>query len=79
MTVSGWVLTLENDERKRQLALETLRRDQRITCGEAHGLRLPVVVETATLGEGESLCEALRTLEGITFVDVVSIDFQETN
>ena len=42
-------------------------------------MRLPVVAETATLTEGETLYESLRTLEGIAFVDVVSIDFQETH
>lgn len=79
MIVSGWVVTLENDERNRMVALEALRGDPRITCGEAHGLRLPVVAETATLSDGESLCESLRTLDGVAFVDVVSIDFSDSN
>lgn len=75
MIVSGLVLTLENDPRSRAHALETLSRDSRILFGEAHGLRLPVVLETASLLEGEEACESLRTLDGIAFVDVVSIDF----
>jgi len=77
MTVSGLVLTLENDVRTRARALDALALDSRITCGEAHGLRLPVVVETASLAEGETLCESLRNLDGVAFVDVVSIDFSD--
>ncbi|MBI2393592.1 MAG: hypothetical protein HYV09_28700 [Deltaproteobacteria bacterium] len=78
MIVSGLVLTLQNDPRSRAHALETLSRDLRIIFGEAHGLRLPVVLETASLLEGEAACEALRNLEGIAFVDVVSIDFSSS-
>lgn len=78
MPVSGWVITLENDVQKRDSALQVLGRESRITCGEAHGLRLPVVAETSTMKEGESLFEALRALDGVAFIDVVSIDFTDT-
>lgn len=77
MTVSGWVLTLENDERLRACVLEALERDSRITCGVAHGLRLPLVVETAEPTESETLFESLRNLPGVAFIDVVSIVFEE--
>lgn len=78
MPVSGWVITLENDVQKRDSVLEALGRESRITCGEAHGLRLPVVAETSTMKEGESLFEALRAHDGVAFIDVVSIDFSDS-
>lgn len=77
MTVSGLVVTLAKEPERRVRALEALQRDPRIHCGDAHGLRLPVVTETTTLGEGESLFEALRDLDGVEYVDVVSVSFEE--
>lgn len=71
MTVSGLVLTLENEA----IALAALAKDSRVVCGEAHGLRLPVVTETGTPEEAEELCESLAKLPGVLFVDVVSIAF----
>lgn len=75
MIVSGWVVTLKNDGNSLERAQNALGADPRMTCGPMQGLRLPVVAETASLAEGESLCESLRTMEGVEFVDVVSIDF----
>lgn len=77
MTVSGLVLTLDNDPIARARAWAALTEDPRVLCGEVHGLRLPVVTEAATLEEAEALCEALARLPGIQFVDVVSISFDQ--
>ena len=36
-----------------------------------------VVTETGSLPEGEALAESLRDLPGVSFVDVVMVDFSE--
>lgn len=75
MTVSGLVLTLSEDPIDRGRALDALVADQRVICGEAQGLRLPVVTETDTPEASEALCESLGRIPGVLFVDVVSIAF----
>lgn len=75
MTVSGLVLTLADDVIVRGHVLEALRQDPRVSCGEAQGLRLPVVTETESPQAGEALCEDLARIPGVLFVDVVSIVF----
>ncbi|MGZ3419807.1 MAG: hypothetical protein ACXWUG_18415 [Polyangiales bacterium] len=76
MTVSGLVVTLADDDDARARALAALACDPRVTCGEPQGLRLPVVTETTSLNEAEELFDALKVLQGVSFVDVVSIDFE---
>lgn len=78
MPISSLVLTLEDAAERRALALTELARDARITVGTALEERwLPVVTETESLSEGEALAESLRELPGVTFVDVVMVDFSE--
>jgi hypothetical protein len=76
--VSALVLTLDPDPRRRELLFQQLARDPRISTGPlAHG-RLPVVVETETLAEGDRLvAEELPDLAGVLFVDVVLVDFSD--
>ncbi len=78
MTVTGLVLTLSAEAFSRGRALDALRAERRVKCGEPHGLRLPVVAETGSLSEGEDLFERLRSTEGVDFVDVVSVHFEES-
>jgi hypothetical protein len=75
MTISALVITLDDDEGARTMALAHLEGDARITVGEMYGVRLPVVLETESLLEGEALATALMDTPGIAFVDVVSVDF----
>ncbi len=75
MPISSLVLTLEPPVK--HSVLEALAADSRIAVGEAHGLRLPVVTETSSLREGEALAEQLGALPGVTFVDVVFVDFAD--
>lgn len=77
MTVSALVLTLEEDDDARTRALFALGADPRVTCGEPQGLRLPVVTETESLMEAKELVEGLGALPGVTFVDVVSVAFED--
>jgi CheY-like chemotaxis protein len=76
MTLSSLVLTLEDSAEKKASVRALLEADARITVGTALEERwLPVVVETRTAEEGESLARFLRDLPGVSFLDVVMVDF----
>ncbi|NMO14898.1 hypothetical protein HPC49_05980 [Pyxidicoccus fallax] len=76
MTFSSLVLTLEDSAEQRAGVLARLERDARITLGMPFEERwLPVVVETETAEEGESVAEFIRDLPGVRFLDVVMVDF----
>ncbi|WP_164002862.1 hypothetical protein [Pyxidicoccus caerfyrddinensis] len=76
MTFSSLVLTLEDSAEQRAGVLGRLERDARITVGTPFEERwLPVVVETQTPEEGESVADFLRDLPGVRFLDVVMVDF----
>ncbi|PTL77371.1 hypothetical protein [Vitiosangium sp. GDMCC 1.1324] len=78
MPISSLVLTLDASPDRRALALAGVARDPRITVGAPVEERwLPVVTETDSLPEGEALAESLRELPGVSFVDVVMVDFSE--
>jgi hypothetical protein len=78
MPISSLVLTLDASPESRALALAAVAKDSRITVGTPlEEVWLPVVTETATLSEGEALFESLRELPGVSFVDVVMVDFSE--
>jgi hypothetical protein len=78
MPISSLVLTLDASPELRALALSEFARDPRITVGPPLEERwLPVVTETASLAEGEALAESLREQPGVSFVDVVMVDFSE--
>jgi hypothetical protein len=76
MTFSSLVLTLDDSAEQRASVLALLERDERLTLGTPFEERwLPVVAETATPEEGESLAGFLRDLPGVRFLDVVMVDF----
>lgn len=78
MPISSLVVTLDSDPNLRQRAVAALAAMSRVTLGEPYSSRLPVVVETATLAEGRQFVEQQLThLEGVRFVDVVRIDFED--
>lgn len=80
MPISALVITLSSDPKEKQRAVEALSQDPRVTLGERQGARLPVVVETETTREGSRMVrEELLQIEGVVFVDVVMVDFSDTN
>jgi nitrate reductase NapAB chaperone NapD len=79
MPISGLVVTLDREPEARDRALAALTIDPRVTCGEPQGLRLPIVTETDDLESAEDLVEALGRIPGISFVDVVSVHFDDDN
>lgn len=78
MPISGLVVTLSDDPSLHKIALDQLASDPRLTLGELHGNRLPVVAETDTVRQGTNLVrEELLDIPGVVFVDVVSVDFSD--
>jgi len=78
MPISSLVLTLDASPELRASVLREVARDPRIILGPPlEELWLPVVTETGSLPEGEALAEFLRDLPGVSFVDVVMVDFSE--
>ena len=79
MPISGLVITLSEDDDEQAEALQVLGADKRITVGERQRNRLPVVVETKSTGEGSRLVRReLLDIDGVVFVDVVSVNFEDT-
>lgn len=75
MTISALVVTV--DPATAEVTLAALSRDPRLTLGAPVGSRVPVVVETASCRDGRALVEDLQQTPGITFVDVVLVDFSD--
>jgi CheY-like chemotaxis protein len=78
MPITALVLTLDDDPDARRAARRSLERDARLWVGDEVGGRVPLVLETASLVEGERAVEALSASDGVLFVDVVAIDFSDT-
>ncbi len=77
MLVSALVLTVEDGDLARLLT--HLSADPRLELGSLVGRRLPVVAEVPDARSGEQLVEELQGLAGVSFVDVVLVDFSMAN
>ena len=77
MSVSGLVVTLEDDEARAAEAHARIERDPRLTVGERVGRRVPVVAQTESPEEDRTLWDALRAMAGIAHVDVTFVAFDE--
>lgn len=75
MSISGLVLTLENDPPLAESAIRVLSQDPRITLGDRAGERLAIVVETGSRFEDEEVYAALKSTPGVRFVDVAFVEF----
>lgn len=75
MPISALVVTAAPHRAERVLRL--LESDPRFTCGEPHGCRIPVALETATLRQSRAAHEALLAEAAVQSVDVVSVDFSD--
>lgn len=74
MAVSGLVLTVADGHAEG--VARVLREDPRITLGPPHGLRLPLVVETAGVVEDDEVWAWLHSIPGVRFVDVAFVHFE---
>lgn len=78
MAISGLVITLTDDPKVRAHAIASIEEHDRITVGDRQKNRLPVVLETESSREGSRLVrETLMDLEGVEFVDVVTVNFED--
>lgn len=79
MPVIGAVLYLDEDPAYHEGVLRLLEHDPRVTLGQEHGQRLPVVLESESRNEEKSLWNEIQALPGITFCSVVYADFSDLN
>jgi nitrate reductase NapAB chaperone NapD len=77
MPISGLLITLDRDPEKKSDAIARLQSHPAIDLGDRDGLRLPIVVDTASSEDDRMVWAWLHELPGITFVDVVYIHFDD--
>lgn len=77
MPVVGAVLTLSAEPAERVATLWALNADHRVTLGEVHEPRLPVVVETTGRAEDRQFWRDLEALPGVTLIEVCFADFSD--
>lgn len=75
MPISGLILTTRPGSEA--CVLDALRAVPGVTLGEPMGSRVPLVAEAPTLRAARDLTETLMRMDGVAFVDVVSVDFQD--
>lgn len=77
MPVVGIVAVLSSRAEERETALCALQADPRVTLGEAHGDRLPLVLETRDRAEDASAWRALQAVPGVWALEVVFAEFSD--
>lgn len=77
MPISGLVISLTGEAQLRARALATIREHPSIEVGDAHGSRIPIVVDTANQEADLEVYEWLGSIPGILFVDLVCTDSSE--
>jgi hypothetical protein len=77
MMTSGLVVLLESDSTDGNRALAAIRSEPRLTIGQQADRLVPVAVETEDPAECEHWHEWLRTLPGVTDVEVVFVHWDE--
>ena len=74
MPVSGLILSLNDDRRLRDGALEAIKHHNAVSLGEMQGQRLPIVVDTPDSDADREVWRWLHELPGVLFVDLVCTD-----
>lgn len=77
MPISGLVLQLAQDSTLTDSVTQALRLDSRVSVGDLVNNRLPIVVETQSLAEDETVFEELSRTPGILFVELAFTDFSD--
>lgn len=77
MPISGFSITLAEDDAAAQASLDVMARDGRLEIGPRGGRRVAVVGETPTTYEDRALWMWLNELPGVAHVDVVFVEFNE--
>jgi nitrate reductase NapAB chaperone NapD len=76
MPVSGLVVTLTDDQERRDSALAAIRREPRIEIGMMEARQLAIVVDTPSGDDDRQLWQWLNSLPGVEFVDVALVGFE---
>lgn len=76
MAISGLVITLSEHEAERAAALACIAKERALTLGQAHGLRLPAVLESDDRHHYQRCWDALVDLPGVLQVDLVFVDYE---
>jgi hypothetical protein len=76
MPVSGLVVTLCSE--RQETALDAIRSHAAFSPGRLCGQWLPVAMEARDDAESRSLHDWLQSLPGVSFVDVVAVNFDDT-
>jgi hypothetical protein len=77
LVVSGLVITLNAQPDVRERATAAILSHPAIHAGELTDRWLPVAVEAADQAECHAIHDWLQSLEGVDYVDVVAISFEE--
>ena len=77
MPISGIVISFDCSDVKRDTALEMINLDSRVELGEIDGRKVPGVLETMNQREDRDMLRWLNDLDGVNFVDVVFVNFEE--
>ena len=79
MITSGLVLTLNADPALAQQAQTTLLDRVELTIGQQNDRWLPIVIQASDVAASRDLHDWLCSLPGIDFVDVVHVEFEDTD
>lgn len=79
MPVSGLVITLKGGAGERRATIDTIAGNDAFTVGKRTGRWLPIAMEAIDDGESRQLHDWLMSLPGVAFVDVVSVNFDESS
>ena len=77
MPVGGFVLTLSSDHASRRPLIVELARTPGVTLGDAHGLRLPLVLEAESALAMDEACRRLGQLRGVAWVELAYLDLTD--
>jgi nitrate reductase NapAB chaperone NapD len=75
MPVSGLVLTLSDDQARRDAALAALGENPSLSLGVLLHQRLPVAMDTINSEMDKELWNWISSLPGVLFIDLVCADF----
>ncbi|WP_433926206.1 hypothetical protein AB3662_25095 [Sorangium cellulosum] len=77
MPISALVITLADEPSARERACRSLAGEAALSLGPRSGSRLAAVAETESLLAGAELLERVLLIDGVDFVDLVSVDFSD--
>ena len=77
MPISGLVVSLCDEAKRRSEALDVIRRESRITMGDLEANRLAIVLDTESREEDKQVWDWLNALPAVTFVEVAFVGFEQ--